>query len=264
VRSRGEVRPRLASRSKVMWGGVDRRRLGIATGVAMLFWMACHDGRGSRPLFCQRMSRSSSRTFSFLMAGTTHHQYQAVNPRIVVRQKRLPTLYRLLGNKEHAVQFMDGSIRLSTLSACRYAPDGSRRDPGEGTVRINADPPVVRYTDGLVLCATSSWPSPALIAGFGRYCIEIRQPHSLFMAITEALRKRYAIDYAILSHVRYVGRDFYNEYETPSHAGLLKPRDGYYGQREARMLWAIAEARTVHPRVIGIGDVREFCTLRVL
>lgn len=116
-----------------------------------------------------------------------------------------------------------------------------------------------RIEDAFLLSLTVVPPSDEMARTFGRYCIEIRYPNDLFVALTEALARHYTLQRALFSRVNYCGREFWSEHRVPGHIAFLKPQDGYAGQQEARMLWELPRPGRLRPQVLQVPDVASIC-----
>ena len=193
----------------------------------------------------------------------------------MLHQRWLPRrVYRLMDRIEHAKCFAEGTIKLSTLAACRSTPDPFRFDAGEGKVWIRDALPATHenntgaiaradaLVDALILCTTKEWPTSSMVSAFGRYLVEIFEPREFFAAVTARLAKHCFIESALISSVYYVGRTHSTTTAVP-HLGLLKPRVGYSHEKEIRMLWSLAQARPM-PLVINVPEVQPLVRLHLL
>jgi len=124
---------------------------------------------------------------------------------------------------------LEGSIKVTTLQACRIAEDKRRRDAGEGTktttslpgrdslngealaklfrvdptaIRIGPNAVVTkgssavrrteRMEDAFVFCASTVENDPFLKAQFGDGCVKIKEPVAFFTLIDQELRRTVA------------------------------------------------------------------------
>lgn len=116
-----------------------------------------------------------------------------------------------------------------------------------------------RLEDAFLLSFTVVPPTDEMARTFGRYCIEVRYPNDLFVALTEALVRHFELQRALFFRVNYCGREFWSEQRVPGHIAFLKPHDGYAGQQEARMLWELPRPGRLRPQVLQVPDVASIC-----
>jgi len=177
-------------------------------------------------------------------------------------------VYRFFPQHEWAENFCAGSIRVSTLDACRKLEDKNRRDEKEGYLQYNSgdafgnsgDPGldlVVRrmdivmvdcqnttirnsrnitlVPDAFVLCF-SSHERPPPEAAFGAFGVRVNDPFALFCAITEQLALEQPGLRTSFGAVTYSDLEYTGLQSVPGIPGLLK-RTPYSVESEVRMLW---------------------------
>ncbi len=182
-------------------------------------------------------------------------------------------IFRFLRLEEHVAPILRGSVWITTLESCRQQ-EGERRDENEGRLIHNighftvdsSDPASIEayqqtgiftaqpgitdvsfsnvtfdggISNAYILCLTEHYRPDFMEAGFGRFCIRVRNPMQVFLRITRRMAMIHEVRDAIIGRVRYEGREV-TDYETRNvPPPLLKPIDGYTHQQEIRMVWIV-------------------------
>lgn len=201
------------------------------------------------------------------------------------------SVFRFLKRKDHAEQFMDGEIYLTTLEECRRYEESGRGDPGEATqtyfsghvvggsndpalveiaarsgitigpgcpnVTISNSQRVTRLPDALVLCTTGIFDPDNMAETFGEWCIEIIDPRSFRLELTKALARAEPVRQAVMGTVQYRPREYTGLEPAPGPIGFVKPPDVYSPQQEFRFLWLLAKDDYSPVKVVA-PELRKF------
>ncbi len=193
--------------------------------------------------------------------------------------KSIHHLYRYFESPAYRDEFLQGAVWTTTLLACKDHPDDVRADSGEGTLSYSHDPirgrasdPRVRAVarrlgleigsgDGLVelrgnsasrtsadawmLCVSLVY-SPRLLQKFGRYCVRIERPATLFLAMTEAIQREVSVSRGGYRRVYYRTRSVRNLDDEPASTTFVKP-ESYADESETRFVWFV-DHREIGPR----------------
>ena len=194
-------------------------------------------------------------------------------------------LFRFLREESHAEALVAGCVWVSTLGICRAYEDMERGDPGEGSlgysiskaagdgsnlqlvrnaaragIYIGPDAQNIELanisgttilSDAWLLCLTEECDN-GLMAAFGRFCVRIERPRSLFESICEALvRKHSTRVQGVAGPVVYRDRRYRDDEEAPGHIALVKP-ERYRQQSEVRMVWWRHDQRPITQQLIDV------------
>jgi hypothetical protein len=172
---------------------------------------------------------------------------------IQIERDAPPRLYRFFKCLEHAQNFADGRIWISTLEACRKHEDPQQGDSEEGKLGNKL------ISDALVLCTTLRFDPSKMSDSFGNYCVEITEPLKFFVKLTEELMLRYPIDRFRQAQIIYAEREF--EGTRPGRIGFVKPPDKYAEQEEHRMLWTVSVDKPLIPGKLYVPGLKRYCRL---
>lgn len=206
-------------------------------------------------------------------------------------------IFRFFSEKSHAIDFMDGKIRLSTLSICRSYEDSLQGDSGEGIENRHIDYLNItsensdkvnqvignfisiegcgsalfenctftnQIDDAFVLCFTNSFKDDDLTKNFGKYCVEITNPLDLFYKISKEINNQFTINQGVMGKITYADRNLKNLNPANGPLGFVKPKDPYEPQNELRMLWHInTKELPLTPKFIKIPSIQKHCRLTI-
>lgn len=196
---------------------------------------------------------------------------------VYVLKKPDGSVYRFLRSEEHAQQFANGHIYISTLEACRAYEEEGRGDREEGVqtrvidhavggsddaafvemagmVGISIGPGCSNITisgctgvnsihDAYVLCTTDHFNPEKLGPRYGQYCVEITDPAAFFKTLTRALLAHAVLHEAAMGPIIYRDRVIRNMDDAPGPIGFVKPPDIYASDREYRFLWTVMQEK---------------------
>ena len=201
------------------------------------------------------------------------------------------SVYRFLRSEEHAQQFANGRIYISTLKACRAYEEEGRGDAEEGYERRLIDHArggsnnsefvelaqkvgihigegcsnislsnvegVNFIHDAYVLCTTDQFDPKKLGPRYGKYCVEITDPLAFFNVVTRALLSHAVLKEGFMGPIIYKDRLIKNMEESPGLIGFVKPPDIYADDREYRFLWTVTQAE-IKGILIDIPDASSY------
>lgn len=210
-----------------------------------------------------------------------NHSLNAVVPPAV--------LYRSIPEKEYAIAFSRGRIRLSTLEICRNHESALRRDEGEATEQYSSgyiqgpseDAGVQRIAarlrlglrgigkvtisdcevddrirDAWVLCFSLS-----RRAIFGDHCIRVDDPASFFRAMTDTLQRESGRGLSpAWGEVTYGERHYQGLAPSPGPIGFVKPLR-FRPDDEFRMLWRPEGRAPIDFKSVDCPAIADYCTL---
>lgn len=204
-------------------------------------------------------------------------------------------VYRFFDKPEHADDFANGRLWISTLERCRQYEDPKQGDKHEGmiarlvddlkltdgrntktqmlaqsmgikvpasdiNISIKNSTFVTRLADGLVLCTTLKYAPDTLSDNFGKHCVEISNPHEFFKTLTQSLLSTYPmIAEAVAGPIIYEDRVAPIHKKISTHIGLIKPSDPYAEQEEYRMLWLVKHNIPLTPGIINVPALADYC-----
>lgn len=203
-------------------------------------------------------------------------------------------LYRFFNDPQHARDFLQGKVWISTFSKCREYENAAQGDAHEGSIKYavpgtirgsGSDPAFVEMArrlnfivppdavnmcfsnissstvlhDALVICTTAVYNPEQLAKDFGKFCVRIDDPAAFFKRLTFELGSRYALDEFGMDEIYY--RDRYFEYldKLPCGYAFLKPKQYEY-QNEIRMVWTLPHDVSLTPGLIDIPELAKFCS----
>lgn len=199
-----------------------------------------------------------------------------------------PCVYRFFEDESHAQDFVDGSIWISTLSACRSHEGAERGDKEEGHDIYNtgcisgqaSDPHVARAAaklgipksskihvelvdneirtilpDAWVLCTTLRF-APDEMLNIGKHCVRISEPHTFMMALTRAIGAENPLVGAAALPITYASRTYTGAEAPPGPPLFVKPPDAYADQQEFRLAWQPPPGLSIRPFLVNCTGVR--------
>lgn len=234
------------------------------------------------------------------MSAPNPTNHQVLVPTTLKHAPPPAVVYRYLKEEEHAEDFVNGRVWVSTLENVRTAEAERTEDPGDGTLTytvrrldgdtsaeraaaieqnfascginlratfgpnaILEDVSVVQVLQAYVLCTTSER-SQYMVDAFGEFCVEISNPYRYFEVLGDGIiqQVRLAENFASLfCKVNYNGR---------SHADDTPRREQLTGfdsvpelahEKEERMLWYPRDRKADTGLMIDSAALRPFCKL---
>lgn len=184
--------------------------------------------------------------------------------------------------------FLQGSVWVSTLEACRKYEEKDRGDPGDGTmwtqhpdaygdgdtdavveslnlIGVSVPRDAKRVTvqdlselnhipDAWLFCMSAEY-NPSTMKSFGRYCVGIRDPQQLYDRLTDSIHTLTPLKQRARGPVTYADRSHLASEPSPGVIGFVKPRDLYGEQREWRMMFIPTAPEKLKPQVFSVGDL---------
>lgn len=201
-------------------------------------------------------------------------------------------VYRFI-DPQYADDFIRGKIQVSTLERCRQYEDPKQGDRDEGqhvrylesinigdgsdlatqkltkemglsihpkskNIRLLNMVRVSRLPDCFVLCTTLRYAPETFSENFGKACVEIRDPLTVFHLISKVLYNRHPLRRRSIGKVTYADRRF-RAGESPGSIGFVKPRDPYSDQEEFRMLWIPETEYPIVPEILEVPEIAKYC-----
>ncbi len=237
---------------------------------------------------CELGSRCATRSAACSTGTTTGELSRTkrilVNPssETVMASEELPTLYRYLRNREHALDFAKGRIWLPSLRDIReYAGDPEdgtasyRIDfVGEGGtsvkvanrnmyamgVPISLGPNVADiavYTGdgpGYALCMSHLGNDPFLLREFGPHCIQITEPDTVLFALHQLVEAKHGWASGDCRRQAYSGRKFSNNDVVPV-AGFTSTPD-FEREQEYRARWDLMPGENAVSQLFALDGVQ--------
>ena len=237
-------------------------------------------------ILSKRAERASERLFS------TPRQDAEILDRI---GRGKASIYRFLGQEEHADGLCAGRILISTLGSCRAYENERRGDRDEGalTYTINShggsdDRDFVEmaaragilvdgarnitlvgthtevYPDAYVLCTTVRYSPRHMVNDYGNFCVEITDAIEFGILIDRALNRAakeasVAIHAGMRGLVTYADRTFSGLSAPPGVMGFVKPADKHAEDREYRFLWPTVGKQKIDKIVLEVPGLARFC-----
>lgn len=203
------------------------------------------------------------------------------------------SVYRFFQEEWQADALASGEVWLSTLETCREYEDPEQGDPEEAHENYNSGYAVggsddanfvevarrsgihigpgcsniilsenKRKTvlpDAYVLCTTTEFSFDKLSEKFGRYCVEITNPKTFFVLVSEFLEKSMRVKDAAAGKVIYKSRNYTGMESPPGPIGFVKPPEPYAPQREFRFLWIPENAKGLVPFLLKCPEAAQVC-----
>lgn len=211
-------------------------------------------------------------------------------------QKVISGVYRYFDNEDHAAEFAQGKVFISTLKICRAYENPLQGDHEEGFERYNtgrpitgsgSDPAIIAMAsnagidigfgvgsitlinnervsylhDAYVLCTTlKAFEGEKLGAAFGKYCVKINNLAGFYAELTKGLALASNITSSARGEIIYRERS-YKEFESsPGLIGFVKPPDKYSDQKEYRFLWNVPEGLDISGVVVECPKISSMVT----
>jgi hypothetical protein len=201
---------------------------------------------------------------------------------------RTESMYRFFDEERYADEFVNGNVFVSTFKRCRAYENKYQGDIGEGSLTYNGgrfvgnsdsfefkkilsnmpgikiegsnitfdnNTQVTRVHDAFVLCLTTKFQPGEFNIDFGRFCVEIINPKSLFSGLNSAIRHKYRVSGQVFDHCVYSTRSYFGSQNSPGNIYLLKPQSYSY-QYEYRGVWIPETLDNIEAQVFKIGKSR--------
>jgi hypothetical protein len=180
------------------------------------------------------------------------------------------SVYKFVGKEVYANNLASGIVSIGTLEECRKFEDPLQGDPGEALhtynsgyfkgdgndsnlqriaqnsqVRVSPGSHNITFSnfsssrkieDAYVICTSEFFIKEDFSESFGKYCVEISDPHLFYYLISEALEKVFMIKRSSWGPVQYRERSNRHLDEEIGQLGYVKP-EKYRYQNEVRFLW---------------------------